>query len=197
MIIVDIRDAIVLGNGLNCYTSDTSGSTVASFTVGCKEYDARYEKNIRYNNYRISVPSEMVEHVKRMKLQKGSMVHLLATMDLSIKVLEAKEQQGDPESESYGRSRSIQGLVLRLMHLEYAGTTGGSYSKTKDQDAQDPEKKEPNVSEKSNDSADKTVVNPDIAVSNSETSVEEQMGISTLNLDENNIFSKRETRRFF
>ena len=95
MIIVDIRDAIVLGNGLNCYTSDTSGSTVASFTVGCKEYDARYEKNIRYNNYRISVPSEMVEHVKRMKLQKGSMVHLLATMDLSIKVLEAKEQQGD------------------------------------------------------------------------------------------------------
>ena len=186
MIIVDIRDAIVLGNGLNCYTSDTSGSTVASFTVGCKEYDARYEKNIRYNNYRISVPSEMVEHVKRMKLQKGSMVHLLATMDLSIKVLEAKEQQGDPESESYGRSRSIQGLVLRLMHLEYAGTTGGSYSKTKEQDAQDPEKK-----------ADKTVVNPDIAVSNSETSVEEQMGISTLNLDENNIFSKRETRRFF
>lgn len=191
MIIVDIRDAIVLGNGLNCYTSDTSGSTVASFTVGCKEYDARYEKNIRYNNYRISVPSEMVEHVKRMKLQKGSMVHLLATMDLSIKVLEAKEQQGDPESESYGRSRSIQGLVLRLMHLEYAGTTGGSYSKTKEQDAQDPEKKEPNVS------ADKTVVNPDIAVSNSETSVEEQMGISTLNLDENDIFSKRETRRFF
>ena len=191
MIIVDIRDAIVLGNGLNCYTSDTSGSTVASFTVGCKEYDARYEKNIRYNNYRISVPSEMVEHVKRMKLQKGSMVHLLATMDLSIKVLEAKEQQGDPESESYGRSRSIQGLVLRLMHLEYAGTTGGSYSKTKEQDAQDPEKKEPNVS------ADKTVVNPDIAVSNSETCVEEQMGISTLNLDENDIFSKRETRRFF
>ena len=116
MTIVDIRDAIVLGNGLNCYTSDTSGSTVASFTVGCKEYDARYEKNTRYNNYRISVPSEMVEHVKRMKLQKGSMVHLLATMDLSIKVLEAKEQQGDPESESYGRSRSIQGLVLRLMH---------------------------------------------------------------------------------
>ena len=83
------------------------------------------------------------------------------------------------------------------MHLEYAGTTGGSYSKIKEQDAQDPEKKEPNVSEKSNDSADKTVVNPDIAVSNSETSVEEQMGISTLNLDENDIFSKRETRRFF
>ena len=50
MTIVDIRDAIVLGNGLNCYTSDTSGSTVASFTVGCKEYDARYEKNTRYNN---------------------------------------------------------------------------------------------------------------------------------------------------
>lgn len=68
-------------------------------------------------------------------------MHLLATMDLSIKVLEAKEQQGDPESESYGRSRSIQGLVLRLMHLEYAGTTGGSYSKIKEQDAQDPEKK--------------------------------------------------------
>ena len=83
------------------------------------------------------------------------------------------------------------------MHLEYAGTTGGSYSKIKEQDAQDPEKKEPNVSEKSNDSVDKTVVNPDIAVSNSETSVEEQMGISTLNLDENDIFSKRETRRFF
>ena len=93
MIIVDIRDAIVLGNGLNCYTSDTSGSTVASFTVGCKEYDARYEKNTRYNNYRISVPSEMVEHVKRMKLQKGSMVHLLATMDLSLK---QKSNRGIP-----------------------------------------------------------------------------------------------------
>ena len=118
MIIVDIRDAIVLGNGLNCYTSDTSGSTVASFTVGCKEYDARYEKNTRYNNYRISVPSEMVEHVKRMKLQKGSMVHLLATMDLSIKVLEATTKiPGRSKSQLIGNLRYI---ILRcfLQHSQ-------------------------------------------------------------------------------
>lgn len=196
MVLVDIRDGIVLGNGLTCYTADFSGRTVASFTVGCKEYDGRYENNCRYNNYRISVPSEMVNHVKRMSLQRGSMVHIIATMDLSTKVLEPREQQGDPESESYGRSRFVPGLVLRLLNIEYAGTTGASYSKSKEQDSERKERdskespKETVVKEDSDEESD-------IAVADAGVSVEEKMGIPTLNLDENDIFAKRETRRFF
>lgn len=199
-VIIDIRDGLILGrkdktDAVSFFVSEKTGIETASFNVGVREYDDSYENNTRYNNFYITVPPEMVDRVKKLKLRKNSLVHILGTLDFGKEVLAEKRQQGDPESKNYGKSRSVTGLKVRLISIDYAGAS--SAAKTDDNQnnnhEQHNEESVKNAHEENND----TTVNTAASEVTSKKSIEESMNIPSIDLDEDDIFSRREKRKFF
>lgn len=204
---IDIRDAIVLtakdGEPVK-YKLDKDGKEIGTFVIGCKKYDPNYKGNFRYNNFFVVVPHEEIDRIKRLHLSRNSMVHLLADFDYSKDVLEAREQQGDSESPEWGKSRSVNGVVLTLIDIEFAGTTS---AKNEEGEA----KKE--ITESQAKSAELKMMNfDDISLDehaeNAEDEVaaefrenlEDKYGIPSVNLDDDDIFGRLKSkaeRKFF
>ena len=140
---IEIRDGIIIGKKneepIRYRISEKTGLMTASFCVGSKQYDPSYQSGYRYNNFYVTVPTDKIDLIKRLNLQRNSMIHLYCKFDYSKDVLAAKEAQGDKDSPNYGQSRLVNGVILTLVDIEYAGTIS---SKTDNKDNEMKESKE-------------------------------------------------------
>lgn len=216
---VFISDAIVIGKGneepVRYKVSEKTGKETATFSVGKKMYDASYSDNCRYNNFFVTVPSYLVETVKRMKLTKNSMVHLTLNMDFTKDVLAAREQKGDKNSPDYGKSRLVDGMIMKLVDIEFAGTNtkrvkpevnpNNSLESQKDvtenttssiEDVGLDEEIEM-ASSKCSDTTAPTVAATNVPTKDKQESLEDKLKIEVINLDERDIFKPRTRRTFF
>ena len=216
-VLIDIRDGLVLGKSsqveaVNYFVSERTGIETASFSVGVREYDDSYDKNTRYNNFYVTVPPEMVDRVKRMKIRKNSLVHILATLDFDKSVLSPREQQGDPTAKDYGKSRSVNGLKLKLLSIDYAGASSGAGTTKNEKEEGETERERTITTLPSNnethDSNTKQTLQETVDTTNTAASktvssdslptVEEELNVPITDLDVEDIFSsRREHRRFF
>lgn len=218
---VFISDAIVIGKGneepVRYKVSEKTGKETATFSVGKKMYDASYSDNCRYNNFFVTVPSYLVETVKRMKLTKNSMVHLTLNMDFTKDVLAAREQKGDKNSPDYGKSRLVDGMIMKLVDIEFAGTNTKRVKPEVIQTETESLESEKAVTENSTSSMESASINgltemissecgdttaSTIAATNEPTEnkqgrLENKLGIEVINLDERDIFKPRTRRTFF
>lgn len=210
-----LHDALILAKKgqpvVRVKISDKTGEKTASFSVGIKVYDSSYAGNVRYNNFYVAVPTSLVDKVERLKLKDTSMVHIIADFDYTKDVLAPKEQQGDIEAEDYGRSRLVNGVICRLIDIEFAGTSSrakhtseasiyakdtssGITSKT-EIGSKAEEKWEP----LSSPTAIAVTTEPNESIDIN--SIERELGIDTISLDEQNIFCPTKqptaTRNFF
>jgi len=195
---IEIRDALILAkkgeDPIRFKVSDRTGKTTASFCVGSKKYDPSYSRGFRFNNFFITVPSDKVEMLKKLKLRRNSLVHVYCSFDYSKDVLAAKDAQGDENSPNYGQSRVVNGVILTLIDIEYAGS-GSTTQK-------DTEEKEINDSSSSFSSSEKG--NQELAPAVEEQPVvagglEKELGIEIIDLDKDDIFMKKhfKKRKFF
>lgn len=216
---MELRDALVIAkkgeDPIKYRISDKTGKMTASFCVGVKKYDPSYNSGYRYNNFFITVPSDMVEQVKKLQLRRNSMVHLYCLFDYSKDVLVAREPQGDESSPNYGQSRLVNGVILTLRDIEYAGTTGASKNTSdepKDSREQEHEKtvskseasEVPASSKSEKDHGGTGDITKPTASANMEVdkgSLEKELGIGIIDLDKEDIFAtgslKRKKRKFF
>jgi len=207
-----INDALVLGgkdDGQNPVTygnSPLNGEEYATFRIGVRMYDASYADHCRYNNFFVSVPADKVDTVRRLNLQKNSMVHLITTFDYSKDVLsERKAVNSDPnENPNYGKSRSVKGVVLRLLDIEYAGTTSSQKRNKNEQSTKEGTPVPAPVPTPSTPTTAATVqttsplATSGTASSEGNKTLEEELDIPVINLDEKDIFGERKMlRKFF
>lgn len=195
---IEIRDALVIAkkgeDPIRYKVSDRTGKTTASFCVGSKKYDPSYTGGFRFNNFFITVPSDKIEMLKKLKLRRNSLVHVYCSFDYSKDVLAAKEAQGDENSPNYGQSRLVNGVILTLIDIEYAGS-GSTTQK-------DVEEKEINDNTSSYSEEKKETQEPASAVEEKPIiagGIEQEMGIEIVDLDKNDIFMncKPKKRKFF
>ena len=207
---ITLTDAIVIAkkgeDPVRYKNTALSGKRIATFSVGVKVFDASYEDSCRYNNFFIYVPNSMVDVIENMKLRQNSLVHIHASLDFTKDVLKAREGQGDEHDRNFGKSRLVNGLQLTLLDIQFAGTTNANRRKEtpNEEESKEPEHKtvqvNPPDSTPARTSTDMAL--PDKHTDRADTTasslvggdIEKEKGIQIINLDEDDIFQKRERR---
>lgn len=195
---IEIRDALLIAkkgeDPIRYKVSERTGRETASFCVGSKKYDPSYEGGFRFNNFFITVPSDKVEMLKKMKLKRNSLVHLYCNFDYSKDVLAEKKQQGDENSPNYGQSRLVNGVILTLIDIEYAGSGSATGSNS-------PAHKDVEEAENNEQSSSNSTQTPVPAVEEKPIvagQLERELGIEIVDLDKNDPFmSLKKKRKFF
>ena len=91
--------------------SENAGQ-VANFRIGKRVYDSKAEKNHRWLNFTVKAFGDMCERVKRMKLNDGSYINIIARYD---------EETWETKDTHETRT----GVVLYLDEIEYASSGNG------------------------------------------------------------------------
>lgn len=195
---IEIRDALIIAKKgeepIRYKTSDRTGKTTASFCVGSKKYDPSYNGGFRFNNFFITVPSDKIETLKKLKLKRNSLVHVYCSFDYSKDVLAAKDAQGDENSPNYGQSRLVNGVILTLIDIEYAGSGSATQKDTEGKEINDSSSSFPNSKKENQELAPAVEEKPVVA-----GGLEKELGIEIIDLDKDDIFMKKhiQKRKFF
>ena len=72
-----LKDALIIGkegeDPIKYKVSNRTGKETAYFCVGVNQYDPTYEGNYHYNNFFVSVPSDRIAMIRKLKLRRNSL----------------------------------------------------------------------------------------------------------------------------
>ena len=196
-----LKDALIIGKegeDPNKYkVSNRTGKETAYFCVGVNQYDPTYEGNYHYNNFFVSVPSDRIAMIRKLKLRRNSLVHLYCSFDYGKEITVGKD---------YGKSRLVNGVILTLIDIEYGGATSSKGIKEKENNEGE-QLSLSSFSESENATKDvktniQTMPEPTTSVEETVSDVgtlEAKMNVPMKNLDEDDVFMKKikKKRKFF